>query len=773
MIKHLFLLVSILACSMIQAQTLIGKVMDTAGQGVAFANIYFLNSTLSAVADENGQYQLDIASGTYTLQCSAVGFATKILDLSLNNDSQKLDITLSQSAETLSEVIVTANKVETNLQRTPLAITSLDAKKIEEYRVWNITDLTALAPSTFTVEHGNTTGSNFFNIRGTLGFTGEQSVATYVDGVYQFDFFSAPLNFSNIESIEILRGPQGTLYGRNAFSGVVNIITKRPVNKTSGFAGIDIGNYGQQRYSLGFNTPLIKNKLFVNIGLQSNKRGAIFENPTINTEAFDSRQAYNGNLGLKYLLNNHWSIDLNARIENNTDKGGYPWVATDSIARNEPFKTFGNWDNTEKRRNINVSMAAKYFGQNFNFTSITSVIDFDIWFPGRFDFDFTALKLISGQVRTEQNQITQEFRISSPASDRTFRWTVGSFLFSEKAKNITSTFYEEDFAFFDPSAPYSTITNGKRDNKGLAFFGQGSYSIASNLDITIGARYDTEQRNLTQNSAFEKDGFVLVTATDSTNTANYSAFTPKVILDYNLNNTTMLYASFAKGFRVGGFNYNNPTNPTYAPEKSDNYEVGIKNNLFNNQLKVNITAFYLQQKDQQVTTTQDGINYATLNVGDMNNLGLEAEVSAIPLKNLQIEWNASTSRSRYAKLELFDAATLSTKNYIDNQAIYNPAFQSMLAIQYGIPLSKSVNNYKAFLRGEYRYVGEYQLNFENTESQKAYGMANLRAGITSDHFDISVWARNINDVRYMAWGTFGSYMLGSPRMLGVSLAFKL
>jgi iron complex outermembrane receptor protein len=91
-----------------------------------------------------------------------------------------------------------------------------------------------------------------------MGFSNDQAVATYVDGVYQFDYFSAPLNFSNIERVEILRGPQGTLYGRNAFGGVLNVITKRPTNKTSGFAEIDLGNYGQQRYSVGFNTPLIK-----------------------------------------------------------------------------------------------------------------------------------------------------------------------------------------------------------------------------------------------------------------------------------------------------------------------------------------------------------------------------------------------------------------------------------------------------------------------------------------------------------------------------------
>jgi iron complex outermembrane recepter protein len=231
----------------------------------------------------------------------------------------------------------------------------------------------------------------------------------------------------------------------------------------------------------------------------------------------------------------------------------------------------------------------------------------------------------------------------------------------------------------------------------------------------------------------------------------------------------MVYASYAKGFRIGGFNFSNSINPTYGPEKSDNYEVGIKNSLLNNRLKLNLTAFYFQQKDQQVSTTRDGVNYATLNVGNMNNAGLEVEVAAIPAKNLQVEWTASASHSDYQKLELFDGGTLAIKNYKGNQAIYNPAVQSMLAIQYGVPISKSTQNYKPFIRGEFRYIGEYQLNFENTESQEGYGLLNARAGITSKHVDIAFWVRNLNNVRYMAWGTYGSYMLGSPRMLGVTL----
>ena len=108
------------------------------------------------------------------------------------------------------------------------------------------------------------------------------------------------------------------------------------------------------------------------------------------------------------------------------------------------------------------------------------------------------------------------------------------------------------------------------------------------------------------------------------------------------------------------------------------------------------------------------------------------------------------------------------KNYVGNKAINNPALQSMLAVQYGVPFSKSAQKYKAFVRGEFRYIGEYELDFVNAYQQNAYGMINARAGITSNHFDVALWVRNLTDVRYMAYG-YGAYMMGTPRMWGVTL----
>lgn len=210
--------------------TLTGTVTTTAGQPVPFATVAVLNSTLGATADQGGSFSIkNVPTGRQTVAVSSVGYATRTLTVTVGaGPGAPLAFQLPASTAGLSEVVVTAQKDETTLQQTPMAVSALGTKQLREYRVWDFKDLTALAPNLFVVEHGNSTGSNFLNIRGVMGFSNEQAVATYIDGVYQFDYFSAPTQLLNVERIEVLRGPQGTLYGRNALGGVVNIVTKQP-----------------------------------------------------------------------------------------------------------------------------------------------------------------------------------------------------------------------------------------------------------------------------------------------------------------------------------------------------------------------------------------------------------------------------------------------------------------------------------------------------------------------------------------------------------------
>jgi len=778
--KFKIILISILLMnSFVQAQTLSGSVNEKNGASIEGATINILNTTKSTIADANGNFSFSLPEGNYELSVSAVGYATQFKSVKLRTKgNQNLAFILLATSNQLSQVVVTAEKRQQDVQKVPAAISVIDAKQIQDYRIWDITNLTALSPSLFVVEHGNSASSNFFNIRGVMGFSNEQAVATYVDGVYQFDYFSAPVQFNDIQSVEVLRGPQGTLYGRNAFGGVVNITTKQPGNIPSGYAEITLGNYGQQRYTTSLSAPIVKNKLFAGGSFTYNHRGAIYYNE-FTQSGFDRREDYSGNFNLRYLPSANWSLALNAKLENDNDRGSFPWVGSYDEALVKPFHVNTNNTNVERRKNYNTSLAANYYGQDFNFTAVSSYIDWHAYYEGAgVDYDFSPLNALSTAPNQRQRIFTQEIRFSSPSKKSShLKWVVGAYGFTQSTNMNAPTFFGPDYVLFDPAsdAPFTSTSISKGRNQGFAFFGQATYSISDKLDFTAGLRYDREQRKLGQRTYYQKDPDPQVTVSpEQEYRASFNAFTPKLVLSYKTAENMMVYGSYARGFRAGGINTNatDPAQIPYEPEHSDNFEIGLKNMFFENRLKLNLTAFYLEQHNQQISTAMDGINALILNVGEMHNKGIELELTALPVKGLQIDWNASYSHARYKSLLLYSADAGAVVNFEGNQPINTPPISSMLAAQYNYDFLHSKAKLGVFARAEYRYLGRYYFDFINGLNQPGYSLWNFKAGITTRRFELNGWMRNAFDEKYIAYGSFGSFMLGSPRTYGTTLIAK-
>lgn len=745
------------------AQTINGTIKSPTGDAVPFANVVLLNSPKGTTADKDGNFVLPVQPGTYQVSVRAVGFSSRIQPVSVaNNETIRLTIVLTETNESLDEVVVTAEKEETNLQRTPVAVSVLNARQLQEYRVWSVSDLSALVPSLYTVEHGNSTSATFLNIRGVMGFSSEQAVAMYVDGVYQFDYFSAPLQFNNIASVEVLRGPQGTLFGRNAFGGVVNITTRKPTNRTEGYIQLTLGNFGQQRYEVSMSTPLVKNKLFLGVTGLFNQRSGIYTNLTTNAP-FDRLQSLSGGLNLRYIASNRWNLALNLRAENNNDRGSYPWYTSDSAAFASPYRLAVNSTNRERRTNLNASVVANYYGNKVNVTSVSSYINFHLWYPDR--FDGTPYGIYQGGNDGLQNAFTQELRFSSaPNQNPRLRWTLGSFLF---AQNGTTAFS----VFLPPTeGGSSNRTTSSTTNLGIAFFGQAAYRVAPKLTLTAGLRYDLESRKLArQIDSVAANGRAFNQVQLTNFSADFPAVTPKLILDYQLSDQTMVYAQYARGFRVCGLNAFAPMSADvpFQPEFSNNYEVGLKNTFWHNRLRLNLTAFYLQQRNQQVSVNQEGF-FLIRNTGDMNNLGAELEAVVVPAKGVQLEGNASLSHARYSRLTTLDA-TFTNADFRGNRPINNPNVASFLAVQYTYAIQKTM---AAFIRGEHRYTGEYYFDFDNAKKQNPFNVFNLRTGVTYRNYELAGWVRNVTDQRYITFGVGGSYLLSNPRMLGITLTAR-
>ena len=745
-------------------QRIEGRVQTESGAPLGGVTITLLNTNQGTVTAANGTFVLSkLANGQYTLSISSVGYATQTRLLTIPGPATLESITLAENDNQLGEVIVTSEKIETDVQRTPLAVSVLTARQLRDYRVWSFNDMSALAPSLLITEHGNSTASLFINIRGVMGLHSQTAVATYIDGVYQFETFSVPLQFNNVERIEVLRGPQGTLYGRNAFGGAINIVTKKPSNKTEAYAEVGLGNYAQQRYSASFSIPIVPNKLFLGVSGTFSQRSGIYTN-TVTNSAFDRPQSIAGGLNLRYLFSDRWAVDVNGRFEQNADKGSYPWVSSDSTLFASPYTVGRNSENLERRSNVNVSAVVRYRGRHVNLDAVSAVLDYQKWFPQGFDGDFTPVDLRTVYSDDHIRTYTQEVRVSSNTNlGGRFNWTVGTFLWtSPKGTNVNNTVSKV------LTGSSTAVRNSLYNNNGMAFFGQATYRLTNRLTALAGLRFDRETRKLGQDrSTIQPNGAVTVNNLYTDFATTFGAVTPKVSLSYELSAASLLYVQYARGFRAGGLNAFAPTfdDVPYGPEYSDNYEVGFKNTLLDNRLRVNLTGFLLAQRNQQINVIENGF-FLIRNTGSMNNLGAEIEVMALPTRRVQVEWNASLSDARYARLTA--NVNGSNRDLTGNKPLFNPGAASFLAVQYRYPLRGQAS---IFVRGEQRYTGAYYLNFDNVIRQSPFILYNARAGVTVKNVELAVWGRNLTDVQYRTWATT-LFLLSNPRMWGVTLSSR-
>ncbi len=436
-----------------------------------------------------------------------------------------------------------------------------------------------------------------------------------------------------------------------------------------------------------------------------------------------------------------------------------------------------NTPNIEQRSNFNTSLVARYSAKKINLISISAYNNYHQSYPGNYDADFTAANIFTASAiyLHGQNNFSQEVRISSKENNSKFKWLGGVYAFSQKYTRVTTFNYEPGaVALGYAPTTFSSVTYNPVHNTGISFFGQLGYNVSSTLNITLGGRFDNEKRKLSQyiDSVNNNTSTLWVPNVDYNKTT--SKFTPKITLSYQATETQLLYASYAKGYRVGGFNAGQtPAKIIYAPENSDNFELGYKSTYLNNKIRFNSALFYLYEKDHQVI---DVINGYYQNLGNFENKGIETELTAILAKGLLAQWNISYTEGKFTRLQLPDPASGEKKDYSGNKIIFNPNVTSMLALQYSYDIQKSKAGISLFARGEWRYVGKYYFDYYNQTSQAPYSLLNTRLGITAKKFDIAIWARNLTDKRYVTYGNQlpgqPFYMISMPRMWGVTLTGK-
>lgn len=776
MIRTIVTFCFLLIFSFSRAQS--GKITDTHSGPLSGATITILNTNYTVVADAQGRFRLpSLRPGTYTLVVSAVGFATTSRTLSTGGDrNESLDFQLSPANTQLDEVVVTAQKKQELLQHVPLSVTALSERQIDDYRLWNSKDITAIAPDLYSADPGD--GRNTTGIRGITTTSYTPAVATYIDGVNQFTLDSYIFQLLDVERIEILRGPQGTLYGRNAMGGVINIITKQPTNVLSGFAQASLGNYGRQRYSVGFRAPLIKDKLFIGVSGLYDGRDGYYHNKFTNS-SYEDQHSFSGNYYLKWLPAKTWDITLNIKHVDNRNHGPFPLVAGNPFKN--PFVLNQNAVTEMIDNTINAGLSINYKGPGFTFASQTAWQQNYRYYTQPIDGDFSPLDAITiinnyGPDWNKSKTWTQEFKFSSPAGNTSpWNWTAGSYLFYSDAPSKQATHYGKDAAALgSPQSNFSTINTTKSTNKGIAFYGQVGYALTQQLQLTAGLRYDYEHQWEDVLGQYQKDGSSLITTTpDTSGKTSFHAWSPKATLSYALSKEHLFYGTYSRGFRTGGLTQlsSDPTQPplyAYRPEYSNNFELGWKMGLFKNLLKVNLVAFYSTIRDAQVPTLilPDAIT-VTKNAGRLNSKGFEAEIATTPVKGLELNYSFGYTHARFDDLRLSQNG--SVVDLAGKHQVFTPDLTSMLAAQY----SYRIAAFTFTARGEWRYLGNTWFDLANKIEQPAYSLFNGSFGVGVKNYSLVFWERNLANKRYISYAyDFGASHLGDPQTYGVTAGYK-
>ena len=755
-----------------------GVITNTKSQPVSGATITLLNTNFNAASDSLGEFQIShVPRGSYAMHISSGGYAERNQFIILKDKVMSFNIELKAVSAQLDEVVVTAQKSEEEVQQVPVSISTFSAKQVQAYHLQNLKEITGIVPNLYSTGPGD--NRNVTGVRGIVTTSYDPAVTTYIDGVNQFSLDTYIPQLFDVERIEVLRGPQGTLYGRNAMGGVINVITKQPSNQTKGFAEMELGNYGEQRYSLGLRSPMIKDKLFVGIaGIYSGFNG--FYANEFNNAKFDKQHFFLGNYYLKFLAAQKFTLTLNVKNYENRNNGAFPLASSPAEALRNPFKVDQNAVTKMIDNILNVSLSANYIGYNFNFASVSSYQQNIRYYTEPIDADFSpidAVSLISnyGGNWNKVNVSTQEFRFSSPASSPShLKWTAGLYGFYRYSPTKMGTHFGADAATVgSPINNFTSINTNIEHNYGAAAFGQLVYAINQHWIITAGLRYDIEHKKEEVKGEFQPDGGDrVVTQRDTASKANFKAFTPKFIVAYHLTENNNLFVNYSRGFRTGGISQlgSDPSQPplyTYKPEYSDNYEISSKNSFLNKRLRLNVSAFYILVNDAQVPTLvlPDAITI-TKNAGKLNSKGFEAELAATLLKGLDVNYNFGYTHARYT--DLVAARNGAAINLKGNRQIYTPDVTSMLALQYAYGLGSQ--NVQLIARCEWRYLGNQYFDLANQIEQKSYSLFNARIGISAKRFEIFFWGRNLADKKYIDYAyDFGASHLGNPKTYGVSL----
>lgn len=705
----------------------------------------------------------------------------------------------------LEEIVVTAEKRESSIQDVAASITAISGDALTAGGFQDTQQLINLSPNL--IVQRSIIGK--LHIRGigneNYSIAGDPSVAVHTDGIYVARAAAGLFDFFDIARVEVLRGPQGTLYGRNATAGVINVIPNTPGKEFGGYATAEYGNYDKIRLEGAVGGPLGDSGLQARIAVLGAWRDGYTTNIFPGADARGLGDPDNQDL---FAIRGQLAFDnggpFTARVSiesmrDNTVPPPYKYtrqppapatapnppglrVVNQGFERQIPIfggtaRSIASDEDIFKHNTLTAGLHLNYDSDAFTLTSITGYRKTNFnWLN---DGDGVATFYVNYGQQDETKQWSQEIRIASPDPQAKFGWLAGGYYFRETGSQFVFIPVRLSlFGIFDDSV----TSDGESKTNAYAGFGELYYRVTDQLKLTLGGRYSHEKRSVD----YLYKGFA-APRQRKTGEESFSNFSPKAVLSYELNEDANVYVSVSRGFKSGGFNFL-AFQDGFAPEKIWNYEGGYKATFLDGRARFNASVFYSDFKDLQVGQIVN-LQSVLTNAASAELYGVEADFAFLPTDDFEIGGTLGYLHAEFTEFCTADPtqptaraqAGCTAANPINLKGFTLPraprwTLSGYAAYSFTLPGESSLT-----LRGDVRYQSKTFFTQFNrpTISQEGYAVADARLTWTSanEAFSVGVWVKNIFDKEYftelLESGAFNPTLVeqgyvAPPRTYGVS-----
>jgi len=665
-------------------------------------------------------------------------------------------------------VTVTARQWEEPLRDVPGSVSVIYGQDITTANLRDTQDAARLVPN-LTLPDFSVRWLNFPFIRGIGSGRTTPAVTTLIDGVPQLSYLTGNQELLGTERVEFLRGPQGSLYGRNTLAGVINVVPALPSDQPEAFVQVGAGSDDLRDVSLHASGPLGGNARG-SLDMGYNARDGFTLNDFTGNR-LDSRRATFGRAQVLWPDAGLWSVRLSMTTERDRD-GDYA-LGDLATMRAQPHQVSHDYEGFNRRDLAQPVLTAMRQGKSSQLTLITALQQADV--HDSTDADFSPLDLYRRGTDESFHAWTQEVRLASPdgadlqLGQMKLRWLLGALFFTSKDESDNATAFSADAAAgMGVPIPFAQHSTADLRDTGVSPYGQVSVSLSPRLDLTLGLRHDYEHRKA---ALLDYTDPPLGPPTTVDVERDFNRTTPRVSVGYRISPDLLWYVNAADGYKTGGFNAQAPPGKTtYGEETSRNYETGIKADW--RKMTAGLCFFHTEWDDIQLDVPQGvpGAFYID-NAGKATSQGAELELTARPLRGLRLSGGAGLLDTEFGDGSQSGGVDVSGNNL---------PFAPRLTGRAGALLTgKLRGGWQGYARADLLYTGKYDYDALNGAAQPAYTLVNLHLGADRGPWRVDGWVNNLFNQHYipvafsvqlMPSGYAGES--GAPRTLGLSLRYR-